>query len=153
MKFNEFTNKINETKNTPKVFLGGTCNESDWRDSFIKKLKIDYFNPVVKDWNDEAYKEELKQKKICDFLLYVITPKMTGVFSIAEVVDDSNKNPEKTIFCYLTTDKNDKNDEIKFNKAQTKSLVAVSKMVENNGSKCFESLSEIADYLNNTKKK
>lgn len=63
MKFNEFTNKINETKNTPKVFLGGTCNESDWRDSFIKKLKIDYFNPVVKDWNDEAYKEELKQKK------------------------------------------------------------------------------------------
>ena len=34
-----------------KVFLGGTCNESKWRDDLIKLLKIDYFNPVVKDWN------------------------------------------------------------------------------------------------------
>ena len=33
-----------------KVFLGGTCNESLWRDKLIKKLEIDYFNPIVKDW-------------------------------------------------------------------------------------------------------
>ncbi len=33
-----------------KVFLGGTCNESTWRDRLIKLLKINYFNPVVKDW-------------------------------------------------------------------------------------------------------
>ena len=147
--FNDFKSDVNE----PKVFLGGTCIESDWRDKLIKKLEIDYFNPVVKDWNDEAYKEELKQRKICDFLLYVITPKMTGFYSIAEVIDDSNKNPSKTIFCYLKTDKNDKDEKIKFENHQIKSLEAVAKMVSKNGGKCFDSLTEITDYLNNTKKK
>lgn len=41
---------MNETKEiwNKRVFLGGTCNESTWRDELIKKLKIDYFNPVVK---------------------------------------------------------------------------------------------------------
>ena len=151
-KFNDFKSEINESKlDKPKVFLGGTCAESDWRDKLIKKLEIDYFNPVVPDWNDESYKEELKQRKICDFLLYVITPKMEGVYSIAEVVDDSNKNPLKTIFCYLTIDEKD-DEKIEFSKGQIKSLVAVSKMVQKNGAKYFESLSEISDYLNNSKK-
>lgn len=130
-----------------KVFLGGTCNETDWRDKLIKKLEIDYFNPVVDDWNDEAYEEELRQRKICDYLLYVITPKMEGFYSIAEVVDDSNKAPEKTIFCYLKKDKDD-DKEYEFNRGQLKSLKAVAKMVENNGGRCFETLNEIADYLN-----
>jgi hypothetical protein len=148
--FKKFT-EINENKKSKKVFLGGTCNESTWRDKLIKKLEIDYFNPVVKDWTDEAYKEELKQRKICDFLLYVITPKMTGVYSIAEVTDDSNKNPDKTIFCYLTLDNDKDEDDYKFNKVQSKSLDAVSKMIKENGGKCFTSLSEVAEYLNKQK--
>lgn len=130
-----------------KVFLGGTCNESTWREKLIKKIEIDYFNPVVDDWTEDDYKEELRQRKICDYLLYVITPKMTGVYSIAEAVDDSNKNPDKTLFCFLKKDKKD-DDEIKFDKGQIKSLEAVSKMIEKNGGKCFENLSDIADYLN-----
>ena len=88
-----------------KVFLGGTCNESKWREMLISRLKIDYFNPVVDDWTPECMEEELKQRKLCDYVLYVITPLMTGVYSIAEVIDDSNKQPEKTIFCYLPVDK------------------------------------------------
>ena len=68
-----------------KVFLGGTCNESTWRDKLIKMLEIDYFNPVVDDWTEECYQEELRQRKICDYCLYVITPRMKGVYSIAEV--------------------------------------------------------------------
>ena len=90
-----------------KVFLGGTCNESTWRDKLIKMLEIDYFNPVVDDWTEECYQEELRQREICDYCLYVITPRMTGVYSIAEVVDDSNKRPEKTIFCILNHDLSD----------------------------------------------
>lgn len=127
-----------------KVFLGGTCNESTWREELIKKLKIDYFNPVVKDWNEECYQEELKQRKICDYVLYVITPKMTGVYSIAEVVDDSNKQPKKTIFCYL-----DEDDNKKFDKGQKKSLDAVGKMVESNGGFWYNSLNQVAKFLNN----
>jgi hypothetical protein len=126
-----------------KVFLGGTTNNSDWRDKLIKKLKVDYFNPVVKDWNEEAQKEEIKQRKTCDYVLYVITPKMEGVYSIAEVVQDSNQRPEKTIFAYLLKD-----DEKEFTKHQIKSLDMVGQMVEENGGKWFLSLDEISKYLN-----
>ena len=62
-----------------KVFLGGTCNESTWRDDLIKKLEIDYFNPVVEDWTEECMAEEIRQRESCDYCLYVITPRMTGV--------------------------------------------------------------------------
>lgn len=126
-----------------KVFLGGTTNKTDWRDKLIKDLKLDYFNPVVEDWNEKAQKEEIKQRKECDYVLYVITPKMEGVYSIAEVVDDSNKRPEKTIFCYLTDD-----DGKEFNKHQLKSLDMVMEMVTENGGRSFKSLGEVADYLN-----
>jgi hypothetical protein len=45
-----------------KIFLGGTTNKSDWR-LLKKKIKIEYFNPVVSDWDDNAQKEEIKQRK------------------------------------------------------------------------------------------
>ena len=75
--------------------------------------------------------------------LYVITPKMTGVYSIAEVVDDSNKRPNKTIFCVLEED-----GEYEFNKSILKSLNAVKDMVKSNGSKVFNNLEEVSEYLN-----
>lgn len=134
-----------------KVFLGGTCNESTWRDELIPLLKIDYFNPVVDDWTEECYQEELRQREICDYCLYVITPRMIGVYSIAEVVDDSNKRPEKTIFCLLTVDYkyNEADDNlIFFTNAQLKSLDKVGLMVAKNGGKYFESLEEVAEFLN-----
>jgi GH15 family glucan-1,4-alpha-glucosidase len=52
--------------------------------------------------------EELRQRETCDICLYVITPKMTGVYSIAEVIDDSNKRPNKTVLVRLRTDENDR---------------------------------------------
>ena len=135
--------KLLKVAKKPTVFLGGTCNESNWRDNLIKLLKVNFYNPIVKNWTEEAKKEEIKQRKLCDWVLYVITPKMTGVFSIAETVDDSNKQPEKTLFCVL------KEDEDKtFDEGQLTSLNAVSKMVKNNGAKVFYTLEEIAEYLN-----
>jgi len=128
-----------------RVFLGGTCNESIWRDLLIPMLKIDYFNPVVDDWTPECQAEEIRQREQCDFCLYTITPRMTGVYSIAEVVDDSNKRPEKTIFCILETDPTGGEQ---FTKEQIKSIEAVGKMVERNGGKLFRSLKDVADYLN-----
>lgn len=39
-----------------EVFLGGTCaSGTNWREKLIPKLDIEYFNPVVDDWDDEAY--------------------------------------------------------------------------------------------------
>ena len=130
-----------------RCFLGGTCNGSKWRDELISKLKIDYFNPVVDDWNEEAYQKELYEREHCDYVLYVITPKMSGVYSIAEVVDDSNKIPQKTIFCIIEQEE-DQNYAGKFNKGQMKSLEAVGKMIEKNGAKWFKDLNSVAEYLN-----
>lgn len=130
-----------------KVFLGGTCNNSTWRDKLIPLLKIDYFNPVVDDWTPECQDEEIRQRESCDYCLYTITPKMTGVYSIAEVVDDSNKRSEKTILCVL-----DEDDESSFSETQIKSLKQVKEMVKNNGANVFDSLEDIASFLNKTNK-
>lgn len=126
-----------------KVFLGGTCNDSSWRDELIELLEIDYFNPVVDTWGKEAQKKELEQREECDYCLYVITPETTGVYSIALAVDDSNKRPEKALFCFLLeyADKS-------FDVGQIKSLEQTARMIKMNGGTCFCSLKEIARYLN-----
>ena len=131
-----------------KVFLGGTCNESTWRQKLIPMLKIDYFDPVVDDWNEECYQRELKERENCDFCLYVITPKMMGVYSIAEVVDDSNKRPKKTILCVLPND-----GEESFSAEQKKSLIKVCVMIKKNGGLATSgptnfTLQKVAKYLN-----
>lgn len=126
-----------------KVFLGGTCGDTNWRERLIEMLSIDYFNPVVDDWNEEAYQNELREREICDYCLYVITPAMKGIYSIAEVVDDSNKRPEKTIYCFLE-EENGK----KFEEGIKRGLDRVGRMVERNGGNYFRSLQEVAFFLN-----
>lgn len=126
-----------------KVFLGGTCNGSLWRDAVIRDLKIEYYNPVGETWTDEMQQEEIKQRKESDFCLYVITPKMEGVYSIAEVVDDSNKRPAKTIFCFINEDEGKR-----FSKVQLKSLEETGRMVKSNGAYYFRTLKEVTDFLN-----
>lgn len=130
-----------------KVFLGGTCNNSLWRDKLIPKLKIDYFNPVVQDWTQEDYKQELKQRQTCDYCLYVITPRMTGVYSIAEVIDDSNKRPQKTIFS-IKNDFDDNGDKVQFTKPQLKSLIKVGAMVKTNGGHFIINSEQLIRFLN-----
>ena len=139
-------NKFKEENKVKKVFLGGTCNGSTWRNELIEYLEIDYFNPVVEDWTEECMAEEIKQRENCDYVLYTITPKMTGVYSIAEVIDDSNKRPERTLLCLL-----DEDDKPLFTVGQYKSLIQVGKMVRANGGKTFISLYSAAQYLNKQK--
>jgi len=126
-----------------KVFLGGTCNGSVWRDNVIKKLKINYYNPVGEKWTPEMMQEELKQRAESDFCLYVLTPKMEGFYSVAEVVDDSNKRPKKTLFCFVNTDEGNT-----FSEVQVRSLEQVKKMITENGAACFDTLKEVTDFLN-----
>jgi hypothetical protein len=125
------------------VFLGGTCNGSTWRDLLIPLLKIKYFNPVVENWTPDCMEEEIRQRVYCDFCLYVITPKMVGVYAIAEAVEDSIKIPWKTVFVVLNSDGN-----TVFTEAQLKSLNQVGKMIEQNGAIYFRDLHSVAEYLN-----
>ena len=126
-----------------KVFLGGTMNDSTWRVELISDLKIDFFNPIVDIWDENAQLNEIKEKELCDFLLFVITPLMTGVYSIAEVVDASNKTPEKTILCVMESD-----DGKEWTKSQRSSLNAVENLVHSNGAFVFKSLEETTSFLN-----
>ncbi len=127
-----------------KVFLDGTTNGSEWRKFIINNLKIDYYNPEVAEWNEDAFKQKIYEKEQSDFCLYVVTPLMTDFYTIVEVVDDSNKKSNKTIFCFLEQD-GDKN----FSDHQKKSLVAVGKMVQRNGGFWFRNLEEVCNFLNN----
>jgi hypothetical protein len=128
-----------------KVFLGGTTAKTKWRDELIPKLNIDYFNPIVEDWTEECIKIENEEKENkCGIHLYVITPKMMGVYSIAEAVQSSHTDNKLTIFCILDKDG--------FSEAQLKSLKATSDMLENNGVKICNSLDEISEFINNISK-
>jgi|GEM_PF-1783711 len=142
---------FDKNKSNIKVFLGGTCNESKWREILIDQLSVDYFNPVVSDWTPECQQEEIIQRKICDFCLYTITPKMIGYYSIAEVIDDSNKKPKETIFCLLKDDIDDNGKIISFSDSQMKSLNAVGQMVFRNGGMFFTDLKDVANFLNKPK--
>ncbi|HNF72487.1 MAG TPA: nucleoside 2-deoxyribosyltransferase domain-containing protein [Chitinophagaceae bacterium] len=126
-----------------RVFLGGTCNGSLWRDAVIPLLKIDYFNPVVENWTPADLENELKERERCSDYLYVITPRMEGFYSIAELVDDSNKRPEKTLCCFLTDDEGKH-----FSFTQWRSIKAIKEMLIRNGVQVFETIDEVIRFLN-----
>ncbi len=82
-----------------KIFLGGTCANTTWRDDLIRMLNnIPYFNPVVQDWTISAQEREIIEKEdYCNIHFYCITSEMKGVFSIAEVIDSVHTKGKRTI--------------------------------------------------------
>ena len=75
------------------IFLGGTCAGDPWREQIIPELEkrgFEYFNPVVSNWTPECVEIENKMKnEYCDSHLYVLTPSMKGVYSIAEIINSA----------------------------------------------------------------
>lgn len=109
---------------------------------YLHEDGLEYFNPVVDDWDEVAQQNELKERENCDFCLYTITPKKTGDYAIAEVIDDSNKRPEKTVLVLLRDD-----GELRFDYRQWKSLGAVARMVKRNGGQVFDNLKSASLYM------
>lgn len=108
-----------------RVFLGGTCNETTWREDLIPMLEIDYFNPIVDDWTIECQKNEVYEKENkCNIHLYVITSAMTGVFSIAEAVDSAHNKRVRTIFHVIPEG---------FDRGQLRSMNAVISLIDSLG--------------------
>lgn len=131
-------------KITNRIFLGGTCNGTTWRDEMIKDLKVDYFNPVVEDWTSEAQENErLEKDSKCNIHLYVITNKMKGVFSIAEAVDSAHNKKVDTIFHVIPKG---------FKDFQIKSLKAVVDLINSIGGTAYleENLDFTTAYINYT---
>ena len=67
------TEEENNVLDKITIFLGGTCNGSNWRDKLIPMLsnKFEPFNPVVDDWNEEAQQEEIYHRNNDDFVYIV----------------------------------------------------------------------------------
>lgn len=65
------------------------------------------------------------------------------MYSIAEVIDDSNKRPTKTVFDRLRSDGPER-----FDDGQWKSLGAVDAMVERNEGVTFDSLKSAVMHVN-----
>ena len=137
-----------------KWFLGGTCAETTWRDELmplLDKANIKYFNPVVKDWIPEcqAIEEDEKNNK-CNVHLYVITPEMQGVYSIAEIINSAwqavvyGTTVNYVVFAVL--------DEGTWQKHELKSFNATMKMVKNiaphNSVVCYvKNMKELAEHF------
>lgn len=131
-----------------KVFLGGTCAGWKWRDELIPLLKCDYYNPIVKNWSELDRQREVYEREHDDYVLYVITENMKGVYSIAEVVDDSNKRPQKTLFCNLYMGNKLAQELTNYRKQVAHSLAATENLLESNGVRVFHSLESVAQFLN-----
>jgi len=126
-----------------KIFLGGTCNNSTWRSQIEKLVQAPMFNPVVDDWNEECQAIEMDEKENkCNIHLYVITSEMTGVFSIAEVMDSVHNKTKLTLFHVMPDG---------FNKVKLKSLEAVVNLVNLRGGKAYfnKDLKITVEILNN----
>ncbi len=96
------------------VFLGGTCGQNNWRESFIAELvkrgvhEESLFNPVVKDWNDEAKDREERAKSSATHLLfYIADPKEPGIqvsaYSMVEATMALYDRGPKTVVVFDTT--------------------------------------------------
>jgi len=108
-----------------RVFLGGTCAETTWRDELVRIIQVDYFNPVVEDWTPECQaNEEIEKRDRCNIHLYIITKEMMGVFSIAEVIESAHNHTKNTILHVIPDG---------FDEGQLRSLRAVVDMVKKHG--------------------
>lgn len=130
------------------VFLGGTCQGYDWRKKIIEMIdeNVDYFDPFLRNgepWDDEAKMKERIARRTCDFCLYTITSACVKIpYSIAEVVDDSNKKPYNTIL-FIDMDG--------FDEKSKNSAEEIKNLCKRNGSFVFNSLEEVANFLNSFK--
>lgn len=125
-----------------KIFLGGTCAQTTWRDKMIKELKVPYFNPVVEEWTEECLANEIDQKdNHCNIHFYMITKEVKGFFSIAEVIESAHKNNIRT---FLQVDPDG------FNAFQLKSLKAVVSVVNSLGGIAYinSDISKTTNILN-----
>lgn len=125
------------------VFLGGTCNESTWREKLIDGLKMAYFNPVVQDWKEDDKEKEDQIKNSADFNLFVFTPKHTGYFSFVEASLLAVKSSSRTILCVLQDD-----DGVTFEEDKKRSIDAIVAELDKEGIKTFNNLDDVRAYLN-----
>lgn len=138
---------------TPKVFLGGTCGESTWRETLLTDgpVRFDYYNPVVPNWTPEVQQQELAERLDADYVLYVITPEQKGFYAIAELTEDAIKRPQQTVVVFLgapSVSEDNPGPGLRFDKAQWASIEMIEALLKRNRATVLESLDGAREYLN-----
>lgn len=105
---------------------------------------------MVENWTEECRIREEKEKKESEYLLFVITKDINGVYSIAEVVDYAHraiKEKKKIIFCNIYSKDGCKTKE---QQQMQKSLDAVGELLKeiNSDVVVCNKLEDAALYLN-----
>jgi hypothetical protein len=132
------------------VFLGGTCNDSTWREKLIPLLKVAYFNPVISDWKEKwtpkHAEAEDNAKQAAAFNLFVITPKQKGFYSLVEMTYCACNSPDKpNVMILFLEEDGDK----KFDEARLKSNNQIRTLLDQyEGTEFFDSLADVAKFLN-----
>jgi hypothetical protein len=127
-----------------KVYLGGGLGVNSEALKVLKSsLKIDHFDPSSLPDDFHSFKISKEEWSNCDYCLYVLTPLMKGFDMVVNAVDDSNKRPNKTMYCFVNEDVG-----AKFTEHQIKSLKAIGETVKKNGATWFESLEDAITFLN-----
>lgn len=129
---------------TPYAFLGGTINGSNWRQSLIDKLKVNYFDPVVNDWNPDHRRTEEMAKSAAKVLVYAITPKQTGFYTIAEMTHAVFGDLRPVAILIL-----DEDEGVLYDDHQQASISAIKELLHQRIDLClFDNVDELAQYLN-----
>lgn len=119
------------------VFLGGTCAGSKWREELKPGLICGYFDPMVEEWSDTCYENELVHMEKDDFLLWVMTPESTNFLSYAEITDNAHRYPDR--FCYTFLPEYGGKT---FSREQIRALRKIGFLVERAGGQYFEDYRE-----------
>jgi hypothetical protein len=93
------------------VFLGGTCGNNRWRDSFIAEAvaagvpRASLFNPVVEEWSDAAqWVEEAAKARATEFVYYIADPQQEGLtvsaYSLVEATMALYDAPDRTVVVF-----------------------------------------------------
>jgi len=96
------------------VFLGGTCDNNDWRAGLIGRLVArgvkpeTLFNPVVPSWNAEVQAREDQVKTEATFFLYYLgdplrDDKRTTYYSLLEGTMGLYDDPDRTVVVFDIT--------------------------------------------------
>lgn len=139
------------------VFLGGT-HHSDWRKDFLKLIKesgsnIKCYEPVLENWTYENVVIENLVKQNSNCHVYVLTPNMVGMYSIAEMIDSAHDSDVETYFYIKDEEPNKDGDMIYWNPRMLNSLYSISNMMIKHGAHKAHSMEELVEkvlkYYNN----
>lgn len=127
----------------PTIWLGGTCNGSQWRAKITELLKYPVYNPEQSQWTDEDAKNEISIRNKADVLLYVLTPKHKGYYTFMELGIDGATKPEKTFIVVLP----DEDGEV-WGQGEKETLDRIQHYLETYGATFGVTLEEIAQKIN-----